>query len=45
MTTDWAAMLQLELETLWRADNVGSQGVARRLGLVPLGQWWQLYEA
>jgi hypothetical protein len=24
-------------------DNVASQGVARRLGLRPIGQWWQVY--
>lgn len=23
-------------------DNLGSQGIARRLGLRPLGQWWQV---
>jgi hypothetical protein len=23
-------------------DNLGSQGVARRLGLTPIGQWWQV---
>jgi RimJ/RimL family protein N-acetyltransferase len=26
-------------------DNLGSQGVARRLGLRPLGQWWQVHAA
>jgi hypothetical protein len=24
------------------SDNVASQGVARRLGLTPIGQWWQV---
>jgi RimJ/RimL family protein N-acetyltransferase len=26
-------------------DNLASQGVARRLGLRPLGQWWTVYGA
>lgn len=26
-------------------DNLASQGVARRLGLRPLGQWWSVYAA
>jgi RimJ/RimL family protein N-acetyltransferase len=26
-------------------DNLGSQGVARRLALRPLGQWWQVHAA
>jgi predicted GNAT family acetyltransferase len=24
-------------------DNIGSQGIARRLGLSPLGHWWQVH--
>src|SRR5262249_21006821 len=44
VTATWAGLVDGRTAfygTSW--DNHGSQAVARRLGLMPLGQWWQLY--
>ncbi len=45
VTAAWAAVARSRYDVLFystSADNVGSQGVARRLGLRPLGWIWQL---
>jgi hypothetical protein len=43
VTAAWARLVSDRTafySTDW--DNVASQGIARRLGLRPLGQWWQV---
>ena len=44
VTATWIDLVRPERTAFYStsADNLGSQGVARRLGLTPLAQWWQV---
>jgi len=45
VTAAWARVARTEFETLFystSSDNTASQAVARKLGLVPIGQIWQI---
>ena len=44
VTLAWSVLVKDRVafySTSW--DNAASQGVARALGLTPMGQWWQVY--
>jgi hypothetical protein len=44
VTSAWLDLVTVDRTAFYStsADNAGSQGVARRLGLTPLAQWWQV---